>query len=108
MPGYEFNFPVAPSDFDRLVSRYRITQTALLRHPCCMVLATRVRGWVARESDRRPQKGSTALADRVVRAAVDRGRCNKGSSMRGAVPRFFARNLQVFVPGMTRLFRKRV
>ena len=35
IPGYECNSAVAPSDFDRLVSGYRLTQTALLRNPCC-------------------------------------------------------------------------
>ena len=34
-PGCECSSPVAPSDFDRLVSGYRLTQTALLGQPCC-------------------------------------------------------------------------
>ena len=33
IPGYECDSPVAPSDFDRLVSGYRLTQTALLWGP---------------------------------------------------------------------------
>ena len=36
-PGYECDSPVAPSDLDRLMSGYRLIQTAfdLLRDPCC-------------------------------------------------------------------------
>ena len=30
-PGFECNFPTAPGDFDRLISGYRIMQTALYR-----------------------------------------------------------------------------
>ena len=29
-PGYHFNSPLAPSDFDSLISGYRLAQTALL------------------------------------------------------------------------------
>ena len=32
VPGYECKAPIAPTDFDRRVSRYCLTQTALLRN----------------------------------------------------------------------------
>ena len=35
IPGYEYYSTVAPSDFDRLISGYRLTQTAFLGCPCC-------------------------------------------------------------------------
>ena len=34
IPGYECNSPVAPSDFERRMSGYRLTQTPLLWNPC--------------------------------------------------------------------------
>ena len=34
IPRYECDSPVAPSDFDRLISGYRLTQTPLLGNPC--------------------------------------------------------------------------
>ena len=33
VPGYECTSPVGPSDFDRLISGYRLTQTALMEDP---------------------------------------------------------------------------
>ena len=38
--GYECNSSVAPTLFDRLISGYRRTQTALLGDPCCTSLKT--------------------------------------------------------------------
>lgn len=34
IPGYECHSPVAPGEFDRLVSGYRVTQTVLWGDPC--------------------------------------------------------------------------
>ena len=37
IPGYRCHSPVAPSDSDRLISGYRLAQTALFGDPCCTV-----------------------------------------------------------------------
>ena len=70
VPGYECNFPVAPGDFDGLISGCRLTQTALLGNPYASISA---RAGVGQRVGLCP---SSQQALNVADAAIDFGaRC---------------------------------